>query len=236
MIAKHCARLWVEENPVDLVLLGRNLDRLQRIAADLQVRSPQSDITVKQVEFRNPQRIQQTIDELALHYPPDLVLIAHGFLSDQPQCQDDLIACHESLEINGISPLLYAEGFAKQMAHVNRGTLAIIGSVAGDRGRKTNYVYGSAKAMIAAYAQGLQHRFADTSVNIILIKPGPTDTPMAVRLKNKGFQLTPIDKAARNIVKAIQQHRAIAYVPSLWRFVMWVVRHLPNHIFNKLEI
>src|SRR5690606_6692309 len=94
--------------------------------------------------------------------PIDLVLIAHGSLPDQIECQNNIQSCRDALEINGISPVLYAGAFAKEMEQANHGTIALIGSVAGDRGRKSNYVYGAAKGLVARYAQGLQHRFAGT--------------------------------------------------------------------------
>jgi short-subunit dehydrogenase len=140
------------------------------------------------------------------------------------------------LDINGISPVLYAEAFASYMQKANRGTLAIIGSVAGDRGRKSNYVYGAAKGLVARYAQGLQHRLAGTGVKVVLIKPGPTDTPMTAHLKDLGAKLAPVEDVAQKIVDAIEQGQGTVYVPGKWKTIMWVVRHLPSGLFNKLNI
>jgi hypothetical protein len=114
--------------------------------------------------------------------------------------------------------------------------LALIGSVAGDRGRKSNYVYGAAKGMVTRYAQGLQHRFAGSAVKVVLIKPGPTDTPMTTHLKAQGAKLTPVEEVAKGIVDAINRGQAVAYVPGKWRLIMWVIRHLPGFVFNKLNI
>jgi len=147
-IAEHCARLWVQGKSVDLTLVGRDATRTERVAADLRVRSPQSDIRVLQAEFLDSVAIQQTVHAIVEQGPIDIVLIAHGSLPDQNICQTDLTACREALEVNGISPVLYAEAFAKPMFQTNRGTLALIGSVAGDRGRKSNYVYGAAKGLV----------------------------------------------------------------------------------------
>ena len=186
--------------------------------------------------FLHPNIIQSTVDDIVAQGKVDLVLIAQGLLPKQAACQEDLQVCREALEVNGISPVLFAEAFAKPMAKVNHGTIVLIGSVAGDRGRQSNYVYGSAKGLVACYAEGLQHRFAGTKVNVILIKPGPTDTPMTADLKRKGVALARVDKVAQQIVKAVSQGQVVAYVPGKWRVIMWVIRNLPNVIFNKLSI
>jgi decaprenylphospho-beta-D-erythro-pentofuranosid-2-ulose 2-reductase len=235
-IAEHCARLWVQGKPEDLTLLGRDASRVERVAADLRVRSPQSDICVMQAEFLAPAAIQATVDSIVAQGPVDIVLIAHGSLPEQSSCQDDLSACREALEVNGISPVLYAEAFAKRMAQANHGTLVLIGSVAGDRGRKSNYVYGAAKGLVTRYAQGLQHRFAGTNVKVVLIKPGPTDTPMTAHLKEQGAKLASVEDVAQQIVDAVERGQAVVYVPGKWRLIMWVIRHLPNYLFNHINI
>jgi short-subunit dehydrogenase len=166
----------------------------------------------------------------------DIVLIAHGSLPEQIECQSDLMSCRDALEINGLSPVLYAEAFAKQMEKANHGTIALIGSVAGERGRKSNYVYGAAKGLVTRYAQGLQHRFAGSGVKVVLIKPGPTDTPMTAHLKHTGAKLAPVQDVALEIVKAITCGKLVLYTPSKWTLIMMVVRHLPSFIFNKINI
>lgn len=235
-IAERCARLWVQDPSADLTLVGRDASRTERVAADLRVRSPQSDIRVMQAEFLDPAAVQAAVDAIVAEGAVDVVLIAHGTLPEQGACQTDLFACRDALEINGISPVLYAEAFAGHLAAANRGTLALIGSVAGDRGRKSNYVYGAAKGLVTRYAQGLQHRFAGTQVRIVLIKPGPTDTPMTAHLKVRGARLASAEDVARTIMHAIGRGRAVVYVPGKWQLIMWVIRHLPAFVFNKLNI
>jgi hypothetical protein len=166
----------------------------------------------------------------------DVVLIAHGSLPEQAECENNLQACHDALEINGVSPVLYAEAFVKHMAIANHGTIALIGSVAGDRGRKSNYVYGAAKGLVTRYAQGLQHRFAGTGVKVVLVKPGPTDTPMTAHLKEKGAKLASVEDVAKQIVDGIEAGKSIIYAPGKWRLIMMVIRHLPSFIFNKMDI
>lgn len=235
-IAEHCARLWVQNQAVDLTLVGRDAQRIERVAADLKVRSPESSIRIVPAEFLDPAAIQSTVDHIVAQGNIDIALIAHGSLPKQAECQNDLHACRSALEINGISPALYAEAFAKHMATANDGTIALIGSVAGDRGRKSNYVYGAAKGLVTRYAQGLQHRFAGTGVRVVLIKPGPTDTPMTANLKAQGAKLASVEQVAHLIVKGIETGKAVIYAPGKWKIIMLIIRHLPSAIFNKLEI
>lgn len=235
-IAEHCARLWVKDARVDLTLVGRDLGKTERVAADLRVRSPQSVIRVLVADFLEPLAISQLVDSLVAEGTVHLVLIAHGSLSDQASCQQDLRACHEALTLNGISPVLFAEAFVGHMQKANCGTVAIIGSVAGDRGRKSNYVYGAAKGLIARYAQGLQHRLASTGVKVVLVKPGPTDTPMTAHLKEQGTSLARAEDVARLILQGIEQGRPVIYAPARWALIMMIIRHLPDIIFNKLDI
>lgn len=237
-IAEHCARLWLKNQASDLTLVGRDAQRIERVANDLRVRSPESEIRIFQTELLSPVEIDTAVENIFVLGRVDIVLIAHGFLPEQADCQTNLQACRDALEINGISPVLYAEAFARHMAMADHGKIALIGSVAGDRGRKSNYVYGAAKGLVTRYAQGLQHRFAGTGVKIVLIKPGPTDTPMTAHLKNKGTRLSPVADVAKIIVDAIDSDKAVAsiYAPSKWRLIMLILQHLPASIFNKINI
>ena len=234
-IAEHCARLWVENTNVDLTLVARNAEKAERVATDLRVRSPQSVIRVLEANFIAPLAIQKLVDEIVAVGIVHTVLIAHGSLPDQDVCQQNLTECNEALTVNSISPVLFAEAFAGHMQIAKLGTLAIIGSVAGDRGRKSNYVYGAAKGLVTRYAQGLQHRLANTGVKVVLIKPGPTETPMTAHLKQQGG-LAKVEDVAKVIVNAINQGKPVVYAPAKWALIMMVIRHLPQFIFNTLDI
>ena len=122
------------------------------------------------------------------------------------------------------------------MEQAQHGTIALIGSVAGDRGRQSNYVYGAAKGMVTRYAQGLQHRFADSAVKVVLIKPGPTDTPMTAHLKGQGAKLAPVESVAKQMVDGIAAGKPVVYAPKKWWLIMMIIRHLPGFIFNKTKI
>lgn len=234
-IAEHCARLWVKENPVNLILVGRDLVKTEIVAADLRVRSSQSMINTLEADFIDPFSIGKLVDNIVAEGQVDIVLIAHGSLPDQVACQNSLISVSDALTVNGISPALFAEAFASHMEKAKTGTLAIISSVAGERGRKSNYIYGAAKSLLSQYTQGLQHRLANTGVKVALIKPGPTNTPMTAHLKQKD-QFANVEKVAALIVTGVAQGKSVIYAPGKWLFIMMIIRCLPKFIFNKMDI
>lgn len=231
-IAAHCARYWATE-PADFILVGREISRVQQVADDLRVRSPQSTLEEIQIDFNDTNDIKSLVAHVAQSMI-DIVLIAHGNLPDQSACEQDIDSACDALLVNGLTPVLFAEAFAAQLYKQGQGTLAVIGSVAGDRGRKSNYVYGAAKGMVDRYLQGLQHRFAASAVKIVLIKPGPTATPMTAHLPRRG--LAPVDSVARAIVRGIAAGKPVVYAPPQWWLIMMVIRHLPRFVFNKLDI
>jgi decaprenylphospho-beta-D-erythro-pentofuranosid-2-ulose 2-reductase len=235
-IAEQCARAWLSEAPAQLQLVGRRSERLELIAADLRIRSPASEIRCATLDFHDVTAIKALTDSIYTAGGIDIVLIAHGNLPNQHDCENDLQACRDALEINALSPVLFAEAFIAHMAQANHGTLAIIGSVAGDRGRKSNYVYGAAKGLIARYAQGLQHRLAASLVKVVLIKPGPTDTPMTAHLKAQGAAMADAGQVAALIVQGIKTGKRIVYAPGKWRLIMSVIRHLPWLVFRRMDI
>lgn len=235
-IAQQCARLWAEAGPVRMTLLGRDPARTEAVAADLRVRSPGSVLRSAGCDFLDPASIARAVDAAVADGPADIVLIAHGSLPDQSDCQADLDANRQALLVNGVSPVLFAEAFVAAMLRAGRGTLALIGSVAGDRGRKSNYVYGSAKGLVTRYAQGLQHRLARSAVRVVLVKPGPTDTPMTAALRANGARLADPREVARRILAGIERGTPVVYAPGKWALIMMVIRHLPRAVFNRMDI
>ena len=235
-MALHSARIWAQQGQTDFVLLGREVERLNRVAVDLKARGSDNHTQVVVASFTAPSAMQVLAKEIASEGAIDIVLIAHGSLGDQQRSQNDLQYCQDELLINGVSAVLFAEAFAATLESTGRGTLAVIGSVAGDRGRKANYVYGAAKGLVTRYMQGLAHRFAGTAVKVVLIKPGPTETPMTAALVAGGAKMASVESVAQGIVKAIERGCPEAYVPGKWWLIMMIIRHLPRFVFNKLNI
>lgn len=236
-IAEHCARLWLGGGGVaEMVLLGRDLSRLEHLSNDLQIRVADARIRCLVGDFSLPVEIQRLVDDACAGSLPDVVLIAHGSLPDQQACQADPLVAARAMQINGVSPALFAEAFVARMLLRGQGVLGLVGSVAGDRGRKSNYVYGAAKGLLDRYAQGLQHRLAGSGVQVCLIKPGPTDTPMTATLKAKGAKLASVDAVAADIVRGMARGQACIYTPGRWALIMMIIRHLPRWVFKRMDI
>jgi short-subunit dehydrogenase len=123
----------------------------------------------------------------------------------------------------------------KKNRPIASGTIAIISSIAGERGRASNYVYGSAKAMVTTFASGLRQRLHKFNVDVVTIKPGLIDTPMTASFK-KGFLWKKPAFAAVKIVRAIDRRKNEVYVPAFWWLVMMVIKVIPNSIYNKLKL
>lgn len=235
-MAEHCMRQWVKEEPVEFFMAGRNKARLDQVVADLKVRQAHTKAHVSIFDFQDLLALEHFVDEAFASGPVQLALIAHGYLGEQRHCQENLATCKTVLEVNGLSPVLFAEAIAKKMEEMGEGKLAVIGSVAGDRGRKSNYVYGAAKGLVERYIEGMQHRFAGQKIQVILLKPGPTATPMTAHLVSKGMALAPVEKVALQMLHAIEQGRTVAYIPKKWAIIMGVIKRLPVKIFHRLNV
>ncbi len=164
----------------------------------------------------------------------DLTLICHGSLPDQAHCESDFEAAFEALNINGLSTISLLTLLAPRLREQGHGTLAVITSVAGDRGRRSNYVYGSAKALVSAYLQGLRGKLHDAGVHVIDIRPGLVDSPMTARLAKGPLFSTP-EQVAAVITRAVARKRHTVYAPGWWRIIMAIVRLLPDPIFKRLD-
>jgi len=232
-IAEQCCRLWALEG-ADFVLMARDSAKAQRIAAELTVRGARS-VALAKAEFFDPAAIKAFAESTVATGPVDIVLIAHGWM---PLGQDtlDIATAEQVLQVNAVSPVLFAEAFAGPFAAARRGTIAIIGSVAGDVTRRANYIYGASKALLTRYAQGLDHRLVGTGVKVVLIKPGPTDTAMTTHMKQAGKRLASAEDVARATVDAIRRGKKTVYAPRIWQLIMLIVRHLPRPILNRLPI
>lgn len=236
-IAHASARIWAADGVDRIVLIGRDAVAMEPIAADLRVRGGKDlRVDVLAAELTDVSAIEPTIARAFEGGPIGTVLIAHGWMGSQETGQSDLEHAARVLDVTAVSPALWAEAFARRFERAGEGRIAIIGSVAGDRGRKTNYIYGSAKAMLAAYADGMAHRFAGSGVSVTTIKPGPTDTPMTSELKGKGARLAPASSVASSLVAGVESRRPVVYAPGIWRYVMFVIRGLPRPVFNRLSI
>ena len=232
-IAQQCCKIWLQQNSVELVLAGRDHEKLSRVASDLRIRFPGSKIQFQTLYHLSPETVREFVEEVS-QSPLDIVLIAHGSLTSQSRASENPGYLWKEHETNALSPILFSELFSASLVRQGHGRLAVIGSVAGDRGRAINYAYGAAKAGLATYVSGLQHRLAVSSVRVSLIKPGPTKTPMTVEAHVGPSKLADPRIVAWKIVKGISKGRRVIYAPGVWRQLMFVVRVLPFWLFKRL--
>lgn len=220
-IAREVARLYASEG-ASLVLVARDAAKLDLVAADLRVRGA-SGIETVVADFADRARHPELVR------PADVVLIAHGVLPDQRAAERDPEAQAASFDVNATSVISLAAHYAAAMETARHGTIAVIGSVAGDRGRRSNYVYGAAKAAIHAYCDGLRARLRESGVAVVLIKPGWVDTPMTASMK-KNPLFASAAAVGRGIHRAINARRATVYLPGYWRVISLIVRLLPERV------
>jgi short-subunit dehydrogenase len=165
----------------------------------------------------------------------DVVLIAHGTLPDQRACEASADTALAEIKTNALSIVSLLTLVANRMAQQKSGTIAVISSVAGDRGRSSNYVYGSAKALVSTFLSGLRQRLSHCGVGVVTIKPGFVDTPMTREFR-KGFLWAQPSQVARGIVAAIDRQKPVVYLPSFWRLIMFIVRLVPERVFLRMKM
>lgn len=233
-MAEACARLWAQRGD-QLYLAARNPQQLQSVVADLKTRGAQA-VDGKVFDANQfDQHAALLADATRFMGGLDTVLIAHGTLSDQDRAQADVAYALSEITTNGTSVVSLMTLAGEQLAQQGRGAIAVISSVAGDRGRQSNYVYGSAKALVSAFASGQRQRLIKKGVHVITIKPGFVDTPMTAHLKKGALWAKP-DQVARDISQAIDKGRTIVYTPGFWRWIMLIIKHIPEFVFIKISL
>jgi len=232
-IAEHCARIWAEQGE-SMYLVARNENRLTAIASDLRVRgaSRVETFTLDLNEFDRHQEIltmaNRSIDGL------DIALIAHGTLSNQKECEESVELTMREIRTNALSTISLLTLIANDFESKRSGTIVVISSVAGDRGRASNYVYGSAKAMVATFASGLRQRLHKSNVAVVTIKPGFVDTPMTDSFK-KGILWVAPSKVATKIVASSVDKNGEIYTPFFWKIILQAIKSIPTIAFRRMN-
>jgi short-subunit dehydrogenase len=233
-IAVACARRWAA-GQARFALVGRNAGKLRQVAEDLRVRGA-DDVSVHVLDLMDFDSHAAVVQAcVAALGEVDIALVAHGLLSDQTLCQRDATAARLEFDTNATSVIHIVTQLAAQMEQVGNGTLAVISSVAGDRGRASNYVYGSAKAAVSAFCEGLQLRLHARGVHVLTIKPGPVDTPMTAGMKLPAALTASADRVAQDIVRASARGGGTLYTPWFWRPIMAIVRAVPAFVMMRMQ-
>jgi short-subunit dehydrogenase len=232
-IAEQVARLYAARGD-RLFLAGRRDEQLRRIAADLGVRGA-GTVETFVIDFADVARFPEMLDacEAAIG-TVDVALLAYGSLPDQHRSERDPEQAAGELHVNFVSPAVLLDSIALRMAPGGR--IGAITSVAGDRGRQSNYLYGAAKGGLSRYLEGLRHRLAPQGIRVVDIRPGFVDTPMTAHLDKGGPLWAAPEKVAADIVRSLERGRSTAYTPWFWGPIMRVIRNVPERIFHKTRL
>lgn len=218
-----------------LYLLARSIERAQAIAQDFTIRGA-SATHAAQLDVADTAAGATAIDTAWNTFGGfDVVLVAHGTLPDEARCATDTDYALRQFEVNGTATIALAGLVARKLMAQGNGTLAVISSVAGDRGRASNALYGAAKAAVSTYLSGLHQRLTRDGVNVLTIKPGFVDTPMTAAFRKGRLWATPASVAA-GIERAIRLHRSVVYLPWFWRPIMAVIRSIPEPLFRRIRL
>ncbi len=234
-IASACARLWAAQG-ASLFLVGRDTGKLEALVADLGVRGAAAahawpmDATDVDAHPAMLKAGEQALGRF------DIALIAHGTLPNQAACEGDAALTLREFTTNGTSVIALLTVLANHFERQRSGAIAVVTSVAGDRGRPSNYVYGSAKAAISVYCEGLRARLFKAGVSLTDIRPGFVATPMTQGLPLPAALMAQPGAVARRIVAGIERGADVLYTPAFWALIMAIVRNIPRPVFKRMKL
>lgn len=233
-VAQATARLFVKDKS-RMLLVGRNGEKLESVKNDLRTRGAEFVETgvYDALEFsRHEELLDEALQTLG---SIDVVLVAHGSLPDQKKCESDFALAEREIKANFLSIVSLLTPISNYFEERNAGVIAVISSVAGDRGRMSNYVYGCAKGGLSIFLQGLRNRLHRVGVHVLTIKLGFVDTPMTAHI-SKGPLFVKPQTVAKGIYRAIDKRYDTVYLPSFWRMIMMIIALLPESVFKRLKL
>ncbi|MFT4113503.1 SDR family oxidoreductase [Silvibacterium sp.] len=237
-IAEATLRAFVEAGTgrgVSFFLVARNAERLEAVAADLRTRGAAS-VATHVMDLDDTVAHPAMLASAALNLGTiELALLAHGILGEQPEAEASYPVAEAILGTNFMAPVSMITWLANYFEQSKQGTLAVISSVAGDRGRKSNYVYGASKGGLTIFLDGVRNRIDRAGVQVLTIKPGFVRTPMTAHLPPSPLFASPA-AVAHGILKAVEKRRDVVYLPPFWALIMFIIRSIPERIFKKLNL
>lgn len=230
-VAQHFAQLRTQQGD-QVYLIARNQDKLQQVSqslGDLVLGSECFNFTETELAQNAIEKAQRTLGQI------DVVLFAHGLLPNQAQTETELEAMLQTFSVNLVSVIALLNPLHRILqAQASAAKIAVITSVAGDRGRPRNFSYGAAKGALGLYLEGLRSKYINSGIELYNIKLGPTDTPMTVDHEKNGTFIT-AEKAAKLINKSLSRRNYTVYVPGFWRWIMLAVKLMPEWLFQRLK-
>jgi decaprenylphospho-beta-D-erythro-pentofuranosid-2-ulose 2-reductase len=233
-IAEATLRLLAEQHAT-FFLVGRNAQKLAAVRDDLLTRGATA-VTNFVADLDDTAAHPAMLSHAATALGGiDLAFLAHGVLGDQTEAEKNYAVAEAILHTNFLSAVSLVTWLANYFEAEHRGAIAVISSVAGDRGRKSNYVYGASKGGLNIFLDGVRNRIDRAGVNVLTIKPGFVATPMTAHLPRTPLFAEP-SRVAKHIVRAIEKRKDVVYVPPFWGLIMLIVRSIPRRIFKKMNM
>ena len=234
-IATACARKWAS-NTNKFYLVARSADKLDTVKNDLIVRGAIEVNTL--AGDMCDQEFQNLVVASAFSHlvPIDIVLLSYGTLPEQSLCEKDSQLAMREFSNNATSAISFLIKISPKMKAQKNGCIAVISSVAGDRGRPSNYLYGSAKAAVSTFCEGLRANLFKSGVHVLTIKPGFVNTPMTQGLPLPQRLIASPDKVASDITKAVRKRNNTLYTPWFWRWIMFIICSIPTAIFKRMRL
>lgn len=218
----------------ELTLTVKNFDALIELKYKLAEELAYTNPDIKVLNVLDYNSVCDFYNAKELHY--DVVICCIGYLGDQAEAQANPLEASKIIKINYANLTYLFEAIAADFEQRKQGTLIVVSSVAGDRGRQSNYIYGSAKAGLTAYLSGLRQRLAKVKVNVLTVKPGFVDTKMIAGKKTIKALTAKPEVVARSIYNAYLNQRNVIYTPFYWRYILLILKLIPEWIYKKLKV
>ena len=234
-IATACARIWAVHG-ASLFLVARDAEKLEALGGDLTVRGAVKVSTFQMdanATLTHPAMLDAAVQALG---QVDIALIAHGTLPDQRTCEADASVALREFATNGLSVIALLTVLANKLEQQHGGAIGVITSVAGDRGRPSNYLYGSAKAAVSVFCEGLRARLFKSGVSLTDIRPGFVATPMTQGLPIPALLVVEPEIVAKRIVESIERKTDVLYAPAFWALIMLIIKNIPRTIFKRMKL
>ncbi len=232
-VAYEVAKKFADSEHADLYLASRDMELLEKKAQDIQIRCNVNARAVyfDALDFASHKEFYHSLDP-----KPDGVVLAFGYLGDQEKAQDDFSEVQKIIESNFIGAVSILEIIAKDFEKHGHGFIIGISSVAGNRGRQSNYMYGSAKGALSIYLSGLRNRLSKTGVHVVTVLPGFINTKMTQSIDLPGLLTSEPDVIAEDIYKAFKKNKDIIYTKWFWKWIMLIITSIPEKVFKRLGL
>lgn len=218
-----------------LILVARNNLELEKLGLDLRARGAQR-VHLISAELADVSKHESVYKEICTLFDElSQCLVFYGALPEQKECESDVLKGVDSIAVNFTSLVSWLQRISNTMVAQGEGLIVAISSVAGDRGRQSNYYYGAAKGGLSLYLQGLRNRLQPEDVHVLTVKPGFIDTPMTDRFEKNGLLWAAPEKVAADIVRAVRLRKDILYTPWFWRYIMFLIKCIPERLFKSLR-